>query len=82
MYNRFHNQDSLVWEKGGGSGSQPAPIVRASPPITTQNLAVKQKARDFKKQQAMRKGVAASVFAGETGGYAGATILQQLGGGR
>jgi hypothetical protein len=85
MYNRFHNPDALLYEKGPKVQPQTQQIIqqpaKAPPPILRSNIAVKMEQKDMLKQQAKRKGQRAAVKAGETGGYAQSTILNKLGGG-
>jgi len=60
--------------KGGG---QPLPAPRAStpPPTETQNEVVQAK-RDSRRNAARRKGMQATILAGETGGYQGGADVQ------
>lgn len=60
----------LFFKGGGGGGGSAAPTVASSPPPPTQTaLDVQQARRDTLKQAGKKKGVPATVLAGETGGY-------------
>jgi len=69
----INRQDFLsrmtVYYKGGGGGSSAPIITSSAPPPTSTSVEVTQAKKDVKVQAARRKGIAATILAGETGGY-------------
>jgi hypothetical protein len=72
--NPFWPRHSFVFFKSGGGGQQPAPqtiVSSTPPPPTSTNVEVQQAQRDQRKQAAKRKGVQATILAGEGSGQMG-----------
>ena len=53
---------------GGGSPTLPAAPL-PTPPVTTTNAEVVQAQNDLRRQALIKKGYAATIYAGDTGGY-------------
>ena len=67
----FYNCDTSLF-KGSSPARQVLPPVRASaPPPTEQRGEVIQAKRDSRRQNLKKKGYAATILAGETGGFGG-----------
>ena len=57
---------------GGGSGAsaiESAPVPTPAPPVTADNPAVIQAEQDLAQQNLIKKSVAKTILAGDTGGY-------------
>lgn len=58
-----------VFHKGGGGGSTMPVVTSSAPPPTSTSVEVAQAKKDVRSQAARRKGLGATILAGETGGY-------------
>jgi len=54
---------------GGGSAAAPAPVAAAAPPPTDTSTEIVQAKRDARRQAQKKRGMQATILAGETGGY-------------
>jgi hypothetical protein len=62
------------WHGGGGSSAPAAaiaaaPIPSLAPPVTENNAAVLQAEHDMASQNLLKKSIAKTIYAGDTGGY-------------
>ena len=70
--NPFWPRHSFVFLGGGSSGAQAvasAPVPTPAPPVTADDPAVIQAEQDLAQQNLIKKSVAKTILAGDTGGY-------------